>query len=314
MLVRDRSNDHWQSYGSDAELVLPQASKHLELVRPYRDSVIADYQATAALLKHYVAGGSRRFLVRKPNALVTVSGLANSSEKRALIDAATAAGLNKVSLIPAVYAAALGAGANISAPKGAMIIHAGAGSTEIAMFSSGFVVASQRLRLGGIGLSEALEQRVRRESGVRFSPVDIERLKHSYIDIGPKAKKKPISLKGEQVGSGKPKRISIENELLCRALEPSLDRIVRAARKVIEASPPELVSDVMEHGALLTGGSAQLEGLSALLSSRLKLACSVAEEPLLCPVRGASLALTHVADFSRTSSGEDAGFQLEHRQ
>lgn len=300
LVLMDKNTNHFISYGEEAEDGAPSGIKSAYMqIKPIQHSVIADYKATKAYLSHYLYSLLGRVSFKKPDAILTISGNANSSERRALLDACYDSGFKKVYLLPTIYACALGAGLNIREPKGRMIINFGAGGFEVATFSMGGIVSHQNLKLGGNDIDEAITQKIRREYGVVIDKQLARNIKESYVNVNGDVVIKPLRVEGRRQRTKELKKITIANETLMKGITPYLERMVRSAKKVINDTPPDLIADIMGSGVLMTGGLSQMQGLDIYFSKSLKLACFKADQPALCSVRGALIAITHAKDFEK---------------
>ena len=271
----------------------------LTVVSPMKSGVIADYGATKAMLSRFINQSTGRFHLSKPEAMITISGTATSTEKKALLDAALESGLQNVHLIQTHVAAALGAGLEISEPSGALVIDIGAGTSEIGVFSLGGVVAEASTRVGGDNFDDAIRLLCRREHGVRISSDELFKLKSKFLNL--KARENNShNMTGQSLIQGTPKKVTIKQKQLQSYVESPLDSIVRSFKKVLEQTPPDIISDVAKNGVVITGGGSQMRGLGDYLSKKLNIACFRAQHPELASIKGANLALTHVDDYKKS--------------
>jgi len=285
--------------GSTAREMHGKSPDSIAVLKPMKSGVIADYGATKAMLSRFINQSTGRFHMSKPEAMITISGSATSTEKKALLDATLESGLQNVHLIQSSVAAALGAGLQIAEPTGVMVIDIGAGTTEIGVFSLGGVVAETSLRIGGDNIDEAIRVMARREHGVRLSSDSLFRTKTKFLNL--KARENnSLNVTGQNLIQGTPKKVTIKQKQLQSYAEVPLDSIVRSFKKVLEQTPPDVKSDIAKHGVVLTGGSSQLKGLGDYLSKRLNIACITAQHPELAAIKGAHLALTHLEDYQKS--------------
>lgn len=285
--------------GFEAQEMFGKSPEQVSVVRPMKSGVIADYGATKEMLSHFLHRSTGRFHISKPEAMITISGSATSTEQKALIDAALEAGLQNVHLIKSSVASALGAGLQITEPAGVMVIDIGAGTTEIGVFSLGGVVVEAAVRMGGENFDEAIRLLARRELGVRISTDELFRIKSRFLNLKTR-ENNSINITGQSIIQGTPKKVTVKQKQLQSYLESPLDTIARTFKRVLEQTPPDVISDVAKNGVVLTGGSSQIKGLADHLSKRLNIACIKAQHPELAAIKGANLALTHLEDYRRS--------------
>jgi rod shape-determining protein MreB len=286
--------------GEAAREMLGKTPDNITATRPLKNGVIADYQTTEALLRHFinkVIGTSR---LVKPDVIISIPGGATSVEARAVLEAAYSAGAKNAYLVAEPLAAAIGAGLPVSEPSGNMIVNIGGGTTEIAIVSLYGMVVHGSVRVGGNTLDEAISLHLRRKYGLVIGDNTSERVK---IQIGaalPLSKEKAVEVKGRDLVSGFPKTITIMSSEITSVLGPSLQQIGLGVKSVLEKTPPELSSDIIDKGVVLSGGTALLTNLDKYISNYTGVPVHVAEEPLLCVVRGLGKALENFEIFSRS--------------
>jgi rod shape-determining protein MreB len=271
----------------------------IAVLRPMKAGVIANYGATKAMLSRFINRATGRFHISKPEAMITISGTATSTEKKALLDATLESGLQNVHMIQSHVAAALGAGLQIAEPNGVMIVDIGAGTTEVGVFSLGGVVSEAAIRTGGDNIDDAIRVMARREYGIRVSSDELFRIKSKFLNL--KAKENnSINITGQNVIQGTPKKVTIKQKQLQSYVDVPIDAIVRVLKKVLEQTPPDVISDIAKHGAVLCGGSAQIRGLNEYLGKQLNIAFIKAQHPELAAIKGANLALTHLEEYRKS--------------
>lgn len=288
--------------GQAAEDMLGRQTENIEITRPLVNGVIADFSATRHMLEHFIRQASGRFFISQPEAMITVPSQATSTEQRAVIDAGKRAGLRQVYLIPAGVAAALGAGLPIIEPKGHMIIDIGSGTTEIAVLSLGGVVASRSVRVGGDHVNESIVRSIKRNFGVLVGASSAEEIKRIIGTLSTKHEA-TMTISGRTTTDGQPHALDLHSDDIRPYIEASLEKIILACRSVLEKTPPDLISDIVEQGITISGGSAYTDGIEQYLSKKLNVKVSLAQDPLLCSVKGAFMALTHLADYKRSLLG-----------
>ncbi len=298
-LAIDDTEDKIIAYGQDALEMAGRSPDTITIVYPLSAGVIADYKAAKQLLKVYLRQAVGPLQFKKPEAMITVSASATSTEKRALIDAGKEAGIKTVHLIRTPVAAALGVGLPITEPKGSVIVDIGNGTTEIGVFSLGGTVSGAAIRTGGANIDEAITVFMRREHNMVIGHDEIKRIKHEFVDLVGESTTSTV-VHGSNLHQGTPKTVTIKLGQLNPYIETVIQRVVLVMRKVMERTPPDLLSDVIHSGVILSGGGSQLKGLPEYLSKKLHVSFIVAEEPELATVKGAQAALIHLEEYRRS--------------
>lgn len=276
--------------GTEARNMIGRNPGNIRVIRPLKDGVIAHFDATKKMLRHFMtkAGGTGAFLRRR--VIVSVPSGITNVEKHAVIDATMNAGAKEAYLIEEPVAAAIGAGLPVQDPIGNMIINIGSGTTEVAIVSLGGLVVSKSIRVGGDEMDEAIIRHLRREYNFMIGERTAEQIK---IEIGSAylGPEESMNIRGRDLSSGLPKMLTISSKEIHLALQESVREIVGTARSVLEDTPPDLVSDIIERGLVMTGGGSLLKGFPTLLAEKLSIPVIVAEQPMLATVNGAGIAL-----------------------
>ncbi|MBI2099355.1 rod shape-determining protein [Candidatus Uhrbacteria bacterium] len=286
--------------GKEAKEMLGRTPDTIIARRPLKDGVIADYKTTEAMLRYFInkaLGGVRLF---RPEVMVAVPGGITSTEQRAVKDAAMEAGAKEAHIIKEPIVAAIGADIPIGSPAGHMIIDIGGGTAEIAVLSLGGIVASDSVRIGGNKFDAAIAEHIRKKYGLAIGERTSEDIK---IQIGAAQymdDKLKMDIKGRDMISGLPKTLTISSDDVTDAIAEELRGIIAAVKEVLHNTPPELSADVMEKGMILSGGSAQLRHLSDVISAATGVPAYVAEEPLLCVVKGTGIVLENLESYKRS--------------
>ncbi len=286
--------------GAEAKEMLGRTPDNITASRPLRDGVIADYRVTSSMIRYYmnkVAGG---FRLVKPDVMVCIPAGATSTERRAVIDATLAAGARAAYVIREPVAAALGAGIPIASAAGNMVVDIGGGTTEIAILSLGGVVAQHSVRVGGNRIDGAIADHIRRTYGLAIGDRTAEKIK---IELGSAlllTRDKTMEIRGRDIIAGLPKTVTISANEITAAMADELEKIILAIRVVLEQTPPELSSDIIDRGMVLTGGGAMLKNLDKMLTGVTGVPCVVAEDPQLCVVRGTGIALDNLEEYKRS--------------
>ena len=286
--------------GLEAKDMLGRTPDTIVAVRPMKDGVIADYKTTAAMLRYYVnkaLGGVRLF---RPEVMVAVPAGITSTERRAVIDATIAAGAKAAYIIKEPIVAAIGADIPIGSPSGHMIIDIGGGTAEIAVISLGGIVASTSVRIGGNRFDMAIAEYIRRKYNLVIGERTAERIK---IDVGSAMyMDDPLikEVRGRDSVSGLPRTITVTSDDVTEAIQNELEGIIAAVKEVLHKTPPELSSDIIDKGIILSGGSAQLRNIDQLISRATGVSAYVADEALLCVAKGTGIALENLESYKRS--------------
>jgi rod shape-determining protein MreB len=289
--------------GDEALTMFGRTPETIEVVRPMRDGVIADYVVTEAMLRYFITKTSGRMPLFKPEVMISVPVGVTSVESRAVRDAAEQAGAKEAYLIPEPMAAALGAGLPVGTPTGNMILNLGGGTSESAVISLNGIVVSSSVRVGGIRIDEAIASYVRRKYNLMIGERTAEDIKTEIG--GALMPERPgdeleMEVSGRDQVSGLPKTIRMRMSEVTEAITEQLQAIVGVTREVLERTPPELVSDVIDRGVVMTGGGALLRDLDVLLTEEIGVPFYVAADPMACVALGAGRALENYALIRRT--------------
>ena len=285
--------------GEEAREMIGRTPGNVRAIRPMRDGVIADYLITEAMLR-YVINKVARVRLFKPDVMISVPSGVTSVEKRAVRDAALKAGARDAYLIDEPLAAAIGANVPIGGPSGNLIVDIGGGTTEIAVIALGGIVVSQSVRVAGNRFDEAIASYIRRKYNLMIGDRTAEEVK---IQIGaalPLDEPLRMEVKGRDMIAGLPRTIPITSTEITEAIEQPLQQIITAVRNVLEQTPPELSSDIIDKGMVMSGGGALLRNVDKLLTQVTGVPCHVAENSLDCVALGTGLALEHFDFFKKS--------------
>jgi len=277
--------------GNEAKNMIGRTPGNIKAVRPMKDGVIADFDVTETMLRHFIRKAHKRNRLVRPRIIICVPSGVTEVEKRAVIDAALQAGARSAFLIEEPMAAAIGAGLPIHEPTGNMIVDIGGGTTEVAVISLGGIVTSSSIRIGGDEMDEAISQYIKKKYKLMVGERTAEQIK---IDIGTATGNNEgltKEIKGRDLVNGLPKTVTINSDEIKDALKEPVNNILDAVKRTLEKTPPELASDVMGRGIILTGGGALLHGIDELLIETTQMPVYLAEEPLDCVVNGTGNAL-----------------------
>ena len=288
------------SVGTEARRMLGRTPADIVAMRPMRDGVIADFEHTEQMIRHFIARAhNRAWHISHPRVVIGIPSGVTEVEKRAVTDAATMAGAREAHLIEEPMAAAIGAGLPIQSAGGSMVVDIGGGTTEVAVISLGGVVAATSARVGGDEMDDAIVQYVRRTMGLLIGERTAEDIKIAMGSAFPLAEERSFVVRGRDLITGLPKTVEMSTEHVREALSGVLVDIVRAVRSTLDATPPELVEDIIERGMVVCGGGALLAGLDRLLAHETLMPVRVAEDPLTCVVRGAGIVLEEIDTLNR---------------
>ncbi len=290
--------------GNEAKEMLGRTPGNIMASRPLRDGVIADYVITEAMLRYFidrVCGSSRLF---KPDVMICVPAGVTSVERRAVLDATLSAGAKTAYLIDEPLAAAIGAKIPIANPSGNMIVDIGGGTVEAAVICLGGVVVHNSVRVGGNKLDEAIQLQVKKKFNLIIGENQAEEVK---IQIGSAtvvkaANNKVMQVRGRDAISGLPRSIDLSTYDVTEMMEPVLQKIVGAVKTVLEQTPPELASDIIDKGIVLSGGTSLVTNLDKLMTEATGVPCHVADNPKMCVALGTGMALENLDLYKRSIS------------
>ncbi|KKR58531.1 MAG: Cell shape determining protein, MreB/Mrl family [Candidatus Woesebacteria bacterium GW2011_GWC2_40_30] len=286
--------------GEEAKKMLGRTPEALIASRPMRDGVIADYQVTEAMLRYFIGKVVGRFQFFKPDVMVCVPAGCTQVERRAALDATLSAGASHAYLIDEPLAAAIGAQIPVSAPSGHMIVDIGGGSTEAAVISLGGVVIHKSARVAGNKIDEAIQNYLKKKHNLIIGDQTSEdiKLKIGSAVTTPKVEKLEIS--GRDLVFGLPRTIILTSNEVTEAIRPILMQVINAVKGVLEDTPPELAADIIDKGIIMSGGTSLLRGFDKLMTEETGVPAHVADEPLLCVVRGTGLVLENIELWKRS--------------
>lgn len=303
VVARHKKTKELLAVGSQAKRMLGRTPQTIEAVRPLRDGVIADFDATAAMLSyfikevHEVPRGAYSLAplglprIPKPRVVVGIPSGVTEVERRAVQEAALSAGSRQAFLVEEPMAAAIGAGLSVEDPGGIFVVDIGGGTTEVAVISLGGIVLNRGLRVAGDEMDEAIISYLRMRYSLLLGQTSAEELK---MQVGSAVAQRPerhYVVRGRDLETGLPKSVKVSGEDVREALVPIIQQIITRVAETLEESPPELAADIMERGILLTGGGALIRGIDQLISETLKIPVWIPEDPLTTVVRGTAKVL-----------------------
>jgi rod shape-determining protein MreB len=287
----DRGTNRVRSVGAEAKLMLGRTPNNIVAIRPMRDGVIADFEITESMIRHFIRKVHNSRRMSRPRMIIGIPSGITEVERRAVRESAERAGAREVYLITEPMAAAIGAGLPIQEPAGNMVVDVGGGTTEVAVISLGGIVVFKSSRTAGDEMDNAIIQHIKREYSMFIGERTAEEIKIKIGSAFLMQEEETMEVKGQDLVAGLPKTMTITSEEIRKALEEPVSEIVSSIRQTLERTPPELAADIVDRGMVLTGGGALLRGLDRLISEETKLPVIIAERPIDCVVLGAGKAL-----------------------
>ncbi len=296
-----KDTGHILAVGSEAKMMIGRTPGNIVAIRPMKDGVIADFDVTQTMLRHFISKSYRRRTVFLPQVVVCVPSGVTEVEKRAVLDATKQAGAKEAFLIEEPMAAAMGAGLPVEDPTGSMIVDVGGGTTEVAVISLGGIVTSKSIRVGGDELDDAIVNYIKKTYNLMIGERTSEEIKIQIGSAYHSDEEKQFEIRGRDLISGLPKVLTISSWEIEGALSESVADILETVKTTLERTPPELAADLMEKGIVMSGGGALLRGLDKLISEETGMPVFLAENPLDCVVLGAGKALSAIDLLKRVS-------------
>lgn len=291
----DKSTGRILEVGEEARKMLGRTPGNILAIRPLRDGVISDYDVTERMLRYFLQKTAGRNPFFRPRVVVCVPSGVTEVERRSVVEAALDAGARYARLIEEPIAAAIGAGVDISAPRGNMVVDIGGGTTDIAVISMGRAVLSSSVKSAGNAFDEAIVRYCRRKYGLLIGERTAENVKLRLGGATPRPETLYMDISGRDLASGLPKTVHISSDEANEALQEPLFAILDAIHSVMEQTPPELAADIYESGIMMTGGGALLYNMEVLVSERINIPCRIADDATSCVARGTGLALENAA-------------------
>ncbi len=300
----DRETKKVLAVGKEAKDMLGKTPDHIMAVRPLREGVIADYDITEAMIKYFIKKVFGKLNMVLPEVMICVPIEVTGVEKRAVLEAAISAGAKRAYLIEEARAAALGAGIDISAPEGNMIVDIGGGSTDIAVISLGGTIVSKSIRIAGNNFDEDIIKYIKRRHNLLIGEKTAEEIKIKIGTAIPLEEDEKMIIKGRDLMTGLPKPLEISSSEVLDAIKDSLDAIVTSVKQVLEKTPPELSADIVDKGIVMAGGGSKIRNFPELLAKNTLLNVVLADNALESVVLGAGLALDKLAVLRKIEKAE----------
>ena len=297
----DRDKKEPLAVGSEAKQMLGRTPGNIIAIRPLKDGVIADFDITQTMLKYFIQKAYPRRAPFRPRVVVGIPSGVTGVERRAVQDAALQAGAREAYVIEEPMAAAIGAGLPVEEPTGSMVVDIGGGTTEVAIISLGGLVTAKSIRVAGDELDEAIVQYVKRTYNMLIGERTGEEVKMTIGSAYPFGKEETMEIRGRDLVTGLPRTLRVTSEEIRKAIQEPVQAILEAIKITLENTPPELAADIMDRGIVMTGGGALLRGLDTLISKETGMPVHVADEPLLCVVKGTGKCLDNLDILKRVA-------------
>ncbi|HAE60910.1 MAG TPA: rod shape-determining protein [Eubacteriaceae bacterium] len=287
----DKNKNQVIAVGIEAKKMIGKTPGNIVAVRPLKEGVIADFNITQKMLKYFMGKAMKGFNISKPRVLIGIPSDITEVERKAVIEAAQMSGAKEVGLIEEALATAVGAGLPVNEPTGSMVVDIGGGTTDIAVISLGGMVVSSSIRTGGDDFDEAIIQFIRNTHNLMIGEKTAEIIKMKVAAAYGFDPGNTIEIKGRDLVSGLPRTVILDEKQVFQAIETTIYDIIDTVKSVLEKTPPELLSDIINLGIALTGGGAMLKGLDVLIKRETGVDCFVAEDPLDCVAKGTEMVL-----------------------
>jgi len=294
VVAMDRTTGKVLEVGQEAYRMVGRTPGNIEAIRPLRDGVIADFDVTEAMLRHFINKIDVKGFFTKPRMLICCPTNITKVEQKAIKEAAEKSGGKKVYLEEEPKVAAIGAGMDIFQPSGNMVVDIGGGTTDVAVLSMGNIVTAQSIKMAGDKFDYEILQHIKKTYKLLIGERTAETIKISVATVFQGSRDEEIEIRGRDMVSGLPRTITVRSAEIEEALRESVSLIVQAAKQVLEHTPPELSADIIDRGVILTGGGALIHGIDQLLAEELKVPVLIAEEPIHCVAKGTGILLENI--------------------
>lgn len=286
--------------GIEAKKMIGRTPDNIIAYRPMKDGVIADYRVTEAMLRYYISKALGKWNFFKPEVMVSVPAGITSTERRAVIEAAMKAGAKNAYVVKEPILAAIGAGISIQEPIGHMIVDIGGGTTDVAVISLGGIVASTSVKVAGNKMDAAIVEYVKRTFNLSIGDKTAEDIKFQIGSAIPLEEELSMMIKGRDFVTGLPRSVEIRTNEIVKCISRELREMINAVKNVLQETPPELASDIIDQGIIMTGGSSQLRNFPELMFRRIGVKAVLAEEALFCVAKGTGIALEHLDKYKKS--------------
>ena len=286
--------------GIDAKDMIGKTPDNIIAYRPMRDGVIADYRVTEAMLRYFINKALGRWNIWKPDVMVSVPAGVTSTERRAVVEAAIKAGAKNAYVVKEPILAAIGAGISIQEANGHMIVDIGGGTTDVAVISLGGIVTCNSVKCAGNRIDQAIADYIKKTYNLAIGDKTAEEMKINVGSAVTMDDELSMTIKGRDFLTGLPRSVEIKTNEVVKAVAKELREMIKAIKDVLQETPPELASDIIDNGIIMTGGSSQLRNLPELVYRRTGVKAKLADDPLYCVAKGTGIALEHLNTYKKT--------------
>lgn len=286
--------------GVEAKEMVGKTPDNIMAYRPLKDGVIADYRVTEAMLRYFINKALGKWTLMRPEVMVSVPAGITSTERRAVVEATIQAGAKNAYVVKEPILAAIGAGIPIHEPKGRMIVDIGGGTTDVAVISLGGIVASTSVKCAGNKVDQAIVDHVKKTYNLAIGEKTAEEIKIQIGSALPLTEELSIAIKGRDYVTGLPRTVQITTNEMVKAIEKELRLIVKAIKDVFQDTPPELASDIIDNGIIMSGGSSLLRNLPLLIERKTGVKATLADDALYCVAKGTGVALEHLDLYKKS--------------
>ena len=286
--------------GFEAKDMIGKTPDSIIAYRPMKDGVIADYRVTEAMLRYFINKAMGKFNLFKPDVMVSVPAGVTSTERRAVVEAAIKAGAKNAYVVKEPILAAIGAGIPIHESKGHMIVDIGGGTTDVAVISLGGIVSSKSVKCAGNKIDQAIADYIKKTFNLAIGDRTAEEVKIKIGAAVPLEEELRVTIKGRDFVQGLPRSAQVSTNEIVKAIDGELKQMIKAIKDVLQETPPELASDIIDHGIIMTGGSSLLRNFADLVHRRTGVKAAIAEDALYCVAKGTGIALEHLDVYKKT--------------
>lgn len=286
--------------GSEAKHMIGRTPENIRAFRPMRDGVIADYRVTEAMLRYFMRKVLGKYNLFRPEVMVSVPAGVTSTEKRAVVEAAVKAGARHAYVVKEPILAAIGAGIPIYEPQGHMIVDIGGGTIDVAVIALGGIVASNSIKCAGNRIDASIIDHIKKTRNLAIGEKTAEEVKIAVGSALLLEEELTVEINGRDFLTGLPRSTEVKSNEIVRAVAKELREMIKAIKDVFQNTPPELASDIIDHGIIMTGGTSQLRNFSELIRRRTGVKAQVADQALFCVAKGTGVALEHLDTYKRT--------------
>lgn len=286
--------------GVEAKNMIGRTPENIRAYRPMKDGVIADYRVTEAMLRYFMRKALGKYNMFRPEVMISVPAGVSSTEKRAVVEAATKAGARNAYVVKEPILAAIGAGIPIYEPQGNMIVDIGGGTIDVAVISLGGIVAANSVKCAGNRIDAAIIDYIKKTRNLSIGEKTAEEVKITIGSALPLEEELAMNIKGRDLLTGLPRTTEVKTNEIVRAISRELREMVKAIKDVFQETPPELAADIIDDGIIMTGGTSQLRNFPELIRRRTGVKAILADQALFCVVKGTGVALEHLDTYKRT--------------